>query len=136
MSGCNGFQLLSRKHFSLNRFEFGELRRSRFMFSASVVMFCLIGISDTAVAAKRKTSPPPAVEAPVAAASCVGCHGPNGMSSNPLWPNLAGQKEGYLAKQLRAFKDESRIDPMMNAIVQTLSDSDVDAIAKYFSSLD
>ena len=27
------------------------------------------------------------------AASCSGCHGANGISANPLWPNLAGQKE-------------------------------------------
>ena len=32
------------------------------------------------------------------AALCAACHGPKGVSSNPLWPNLAGQQETYLAQ--------------------------------------
>ena len=31
------------------------------------------------------------------AALCAACHGPNGISLNDLWPNLAGQKEGTRA---------------------------------------
>ena len=57
------------------------------------------------------------------------------MSANSLWPNLAGQKRDYLAKQLKAFRDQDRLDPMMNAIVQSLSDSDIEALAAYYSSL-
>jgi cytochrome c553 len=45
------------------------------------------------------------------AAVCAGCHGPDGMSVNPMWPNLAGQQEMYLAKQLRDFRDGNRKDP-------------------------
>ncbi|RME17068.1 MAG: cytochrome c4, partial [Bdellovibrio sp.] len=29
---------------------------------------------------------------------CAACHGANGISSNPLWPNLKGQKEQYIIK--------------------------------------
>ena len=25
--------------------------------------------------------------------TCAGCHGANGISNSPMWPNLAGQKE-------------------------------------------
>jgi len=68
-------------------------------------------------------------------ATCAGCHGPAGVSSNTMWPNLAGQKEGYLIKQLKAFRDGSRSDPLMAPMAKPLSDSDIENIAAYFSSL-
>jgi cytochrome c553 len=69
------------------------------------------------------------------AASCAGCHGTNGVSSNPLWPNLAGQKDGYLVKSMKAFRDGTRNDPMMTPMAKPLSDADIDNIAAYYSSL-
>ena len=69
------------------------------------------------------------------AAACAGCHGAAGVSSNPLWPNLAGQKEGYLIKQLKAFRDGTRTDPMMSPMAKPLTDADIDNLAAYFSSL-
>lgn len=74
-------------------------------------------------------------QVPPAVSTCVGCHGPKGVSSSPLWPNLAGQKEEYLAKQLRAFKNGERKDPFMNPLVQNLSETEIEEISKYFSSL-
>ena len=75
------------------------------------------------------------VTAPVASASCVACHGAGGVSANDLWPNLAGQKREYLAKQLRAFRSGERTDPLMSAIAQTIKESEVDELAQYFASL-
>ena len=69
------------------------------------------------------------------AASCVACHGAEGVSQNPMWPNLAGQKEGYLVKQLKAFRDGTRSDPMMSPMAKPLGDSDIENLAAYFSSL-
>jgi len=69
------------------------------------------------------------------AALCAACHGAEGISPNDLWPNLAGQKQGYLIKQIKAFKDGSRKDPMMSPMVGTLSDDDVANVAAYFSGL-
>ncbi|MDT8282533.1 MAG: cytochrome D1 domain-containing protein [Gammaproteobacteria bacterium] len=69
------------------------------------------------------------------AASCVGCHGINGISNSPEFPNLAGQKEGYLFKQLKSFKDGTRNNPTMKAMATTLSDVDMNNLAAYFSSL-
>jgi cytochrome c553 len=69
------------------------------------------------------------------AASCSGCHGANGISANPLWPNLAGQKEAYLVKQLKAFRDGTRSDPMMTPMARPLSGADIENLAAYFSSL-
>jgi cytochrome c553 len=68
------------------------------------------------------------------AAICASCHGPSGMSSNPLWPNLAGQKEQYLAKQIKAFRDGDRKDPLMAPMVATLSDDDIANLAAYYAA--
>jgi cytochrome c553 len=68
-------------------------------------------------------------------AACAGCHGPEGISANPLWPNLAGQKQAYLVRQLRAFRDGTRRDPMMSPMARPLSDADIDNLAAYYSGL-
>lgn len=68
------------------------------------------------------------------AASCVGCHGITGTSANPMWPNLAGQHEQYLVKQMQDFKSGARTDPNMNALMQPLSEADMQDIAAFFSS--
>ncbi len=69
------------------------------------------------------------------AAACVGCHGATGISNNPVWPNLAGQKGPYIVKSLKAFRDGTRKDPMMTSTAKALSDADIDNLAAYYSSL-
>jgi len=66
---------------------------------------------------------------------CAACHGAAGVSANDLWPNLAGQKEGYLAAQMKAFRDGGRQNPMMSPMAAALSDADIADLAAYYSSL-
>ena len=96
---------------------------------ASVVISCvLLGASGAVLAGD--------VDAGKAkAASCAGCHGATGISSNPMWPNLAGQQSGYLVKQMKAFRDGTRNDPMMSPMAKPLTDTDIDNIAAYYNSL-
>lgn len=68
-------------------------------------------------------------------ATCAACHGAEGVSGNDIWPNLAGQKAGYLKKQMKDFRDGNRKDPMMAPMAASLSDEDIDNLAAYFSSL-
>ena len=69
------------------------------------------------------------------AMSCAGCHGVNGISNNGMWPNLAGQKEAYLASQLQMFKDGRRNNAMMSAMSKGLSDADIANLAAYYAGL-
>ena len=69
------------------------------------------------------------------AAMCSACHGAEGVSAVPMYPNLAGQKEMYLAKQLKDFKSGARKDPIMAPMAMALSDADVANVAAYFASL-
>lgn len=66
---------------------------------------------------------------------CAACHGTNGVSLNDLWPNLAGQKDGYLKKQITAFREGTRKDPNMSPMAANLTDADIENLAAYFSSL-
>jgi cytochrome c553 len=68
------------------------------------------------------------------AAVCFGCHGPNGSSSNPAWPTLAGQSAISLAEQLRLFRSKVRDNPVMTALAAPLSDADIDDVAVYFAA--
>ena len=69
------------------------------------------------------------------AAMCQACHGPAGISPTELWPNLAGQKATYLAKQIKAFRDGDRAEPTMAPFVANLSDEDIADLAAYYASL-
>ena len=66
---------------------------------------------------------------------CAACHGVKGISATDIWPNLAGQKEGYLVKQITAFRDGDRTDPSMAPMVAPLSDQDIADIAAFYSRL-
>lgn len=75
-----------------------------------------------------------AVPMPEKASMCVACHGPMGNSSNPQWPNIAGQHALYLLKQLHNFKElKGRNAPTMTAIVATLSNEDMVNLANYYA---
>jgi len=71
----------------------------------------------------------------VKSAMCAACHGANGISAMDLYPNLAGQKAGYLAKQLKDFKEGKRKDPVMGSMAMPLSDTDIANISAYYASL-
>jgi cytochrome c553 len=70
-----------------------------------------------------------------AEAVCAACHGANGVSVSDSIPNLAGQRVPYLEAQLKALKDGSRKNPVMNAIASQLSADDIGNLAAYFGSL-
>lgn len=65
---------------------------------------------------------------------CASCHGADGNSMMPLFPKLAAQNEGYLVKQLQAFKDGSRNDATMNSMVAGLSGQDMQDISAFYAA--
>ena len=89
---------------------------------ASLVLSAGAGAAGDAAAGKAK------------AALCAACHGPDGNSTNPLWPNIAGQHAPYMVKQLKDFKSGARKDPVMSPMAMPLSDQDIENVAAYFAS--
>lgn len=56
-------------------------------------------------------------------AMCAACHGADGNSLVPMYPKLAGQNAGYIAKQIADFKlammsggSQGRVDPVMGGM--------------------
>jgi len=68
------------------------------------------------------------------AVGCAGCHGLNGSSNNPMYPNVAGQKEPYLIKAMKDYRDGKRKDPMMEGMAKTLTDADIADLAAFYAS--
>ena len=66
---------------------------------------------------------------------CASCHGVNGVSAADPFPNLAGQKPGYIKNALKAYKDGTRKADIMNNMAANLSEQDMENVAAYFSSL-
>ena len=67
-------------------------------------------------------------------APCAACHGPNGVSVGPEFPNLAGQYEDYLEKALHHYKNGKRKNPIMQGQVANLTDKDMADLAAFFAS--
>ena len=65
---------------------------------------------------------------------CQGCHGVDGNSYGPEWPNLASQHSSYLTKQIRNFKDGVRKNETMNSMAAGLNEQDIKDIAAYFTT--
>jgi cytochrome c553 len=68
------------------------------------------------------------------AITCVACHGIDGNSANPEWPNIAGQHAPYLVKQITAFRDGTRQNVLMSPMATGLTDEDIADLAAWFSS--
>jgi cytochrome c553 len=66
--------------------------------------------------------------------TCAACHGPEGNSANPLWPNIAGQHASYIMNQLRAFKEGKRANALMSSQAMMLSDEDMANLAVFYES--
>jgi cytochrome c553 len=70
------------------------------------------------------------------ATACQTCHGLDGLSKMPDAPNIAGDPEEYLVRQLTAFKKGERKNEMMSIVVQPLSDQDVADLAAYYAAIE
>ena len=70
-----------------------------------------------------------------AEAVCAACHGANGVSVSDTIPNLAAQRPRYLEAQLKALKEGTRKNPVMNAIAAQLSAEDIANVAAHFAAL-
>lgn len=68
-------------------------------------------------------------------ATCVACHGEKGISAQPIYPNLAGQKEQYLVLAMEAYKSGARSNPIMKPMAAMLSSEDIKNLAAYYASL-
>ncbi|HUL94570.1 MAG TPA: cytochrome c [Usitatibacter sp.] len=65
---------------------------------------------------------------------CATCHGANGVSVSPEFPNLAGQYPDYIETALKHYKNGKRKNPIMSVQAANLTPKDMMDLAAYFSS--
>jgi cytochrome c553 len=90
--------------------------------------------ADSAEAIKQRSGPGDPVAGKEKSELCQGCHGEEGVSTEPNAPKLAGQYGAYIAKELRNFQAGTRVHKIMSDIAATVSDDDLADISAYFAS--
>ena len=68
--------------------------------------------------------------------TCQACHGVDGKSIAPEYPNLAGQYASYMEKALRDYRDGRRTNVIMAPMAAGLSDQDIEDLAAWYSMQD
>ena len=68
------------------------------------------------------------------AATCEACHGKDGHSIDPSYPNLAGQHEDYLVKALTDYRSGARTNVIMGSFAKPLSNQDILDLAAWYAS--
>lgn len=69
-----------------------------------------------------------------ASAPCAGCHGDQGVSTNPANPSLAGQDAQYFATAMRAYQDGTRAEPTMKLAAAALSETAIADLAAFYAA--
>lgn len=69
---------------------------------------------------------------------CALCHGVEGRSTSPNFPNLAAQQPTYFIAQMKGFKNHSRADPAgfeyMWGLSRNLTDEQIKTLADYYAA--
>ncbi len=115
-----------------------------------LALLCLASISacgDRQEPAARDPASAAPATAPVPASSdlgriryagvCLSCHGPKGQGQGPF-PKLAGKSAGELAATLRDYRAGKVRGPQSASMIpfaQALRDDEIEALARYISSL-
>lgn len=73
-------------------------------------------------------------EGPAKTAVCMACHGADGNSVNPIWPNLAGQHAQYIVAQLKAYKSGARENASMAPMAAGLEEADMEEIGAFYAA--
>ena len=72
----------------------------------------------------------------LAGAQCAACHGNDGIAVLPEAPNLAGQKAGYTAAQLRHYRGGERKHELMTVVAQGLTDQQIADLAAWYAAIE
>lgn len=104
--------------------------------SAEIIFILLMSIPASASYADTPGGAAIAKNGTGTATACMQCHGANGEGQAAAgFPRLAGQGRDYLVKQLTDFKAKTRINPVMQAIANTLTVAQINDVSDYYASL-
>ena len=82
----------------------------------------------------KSTNDVPEDKRPKASATCLACHGTNGVGITADYPTLAGQHKDYIERALHDYQKGGRKNAIMAGMAATLTKEDIEALAAYYSS--
>lgn len=68
-------------------------------------------------------------------ATCVACHGQDGLGMADEFPVLAGQWASYLEQALKQYKSGARKNAIMAGFAAALSEQDIKDLAAYYAAM-
>ena len=100
--------------------------------AATALLAAALALAGNAAMAKQ----PAALAGPVAAAAavCTACHGPGGNSPAPAIPSIAAQPRVFIENQLVLIREGLRDVPAMKAVMASLDDEAIIALARHFAA--
>ncbi len=98
-------------------------------------LFVLLAVAALAAANSVQAAGDPAAGREKAKV-CRTCHGMDGIGKLLNVPNIGGESDFYLTKQLKAFRAGKRPDEQMAIIARDLSDQDIADLAAYYASIE
>lgn len=106
----------------------GSLRRRRADHGTKPALFLMLGllaaVAMPPAARAQGTGPNPL---------CTACHNPDGNSTIPENPKLAGLDAEYIAKQLADFRKHKRVSETMGPMAGQITEADIEVLAAYYS---
>ncbi len=115
-------------------------------------LYCIFAVFSMGVAHAEGTASPSMLSD-----TCLGCHGPDGISTGPATPTISGMSELYIIAAMLAYKydnDEDKVEEIieadadledaeffartstvMNRIAKGYSEEEIKIIAKHFAGL-
>jgi cytochrome c553 len=96
-----------------------------------------MGAACTSVENSRNLANPNVPAKAIAQQVCSLCHGVDGQSVSPNFPNLAAQQSTYFVAQMKGFRSHGRLDPAgfeyMWGLSRSLTDEQITGLADYFT---
>jgi len=103
-----------------------------------VVVAGVLGAGCSSIENSRNLANPKVPATTLAQQVCSLCHGIDGRSTNPNFPNLAAQQPTYFMAQMKAFRGHNRLDPAgyeyMWGLSRSLTDDQIKGLADYYAA--
>jgi cytochrome c553 len=98
-----------------------------------VALIGMLSIAMICGSVAHAADPADGIKAKVA--TCVGCHGENGISQTENIPSLAGQPDQFIQWQMVYFRAGARKNELMQPIAEQVSNEDVRSLGAYYAAL-
>jgi sulfide dehydrogenase cytochrome subunit len=101
-------------------------------------LLLITGMAMTSSATLAADAPAPVLlsgaSGPMMAQHCDACHGPNGISSGPAIPSIAGISPEYFVELMQKFASGESYSTVMDRMAKAYTEDELKLLAKYYST--